>query len=121
MDLTPSNSQLLLDLMSASVLRAKVIGHNVANQNVPGYTRQEVHFEDRLAQALERGKSAEDLEDIGALVVEDRESPARADGNNVSVEEELSLSRENRLLFELYGTILRGQTSLLRNAINGRG
>ena len=120
MDLQPPNAKLLLDLMSASVMRAKVLGNNVANQNVPGYIRQDVLFESKLSRALARGKKTEDLRDLDPEIVEDHETPKRADGNNVVVEEELSLSKENRLLFELYGTILRGQSGLIRTAITGR-
>ena len=45
MDLSGPSSELLLKLMSASTLRSKVIAGNIANQNVPGYKRQEVYFD----------------------------------------------------------------------------
>ncbi len=38
-------NDLLLRLMSASTLRAKVLSENVANQNVPGYKRKIVRTE----------------------------------------------------------------------------
>ena len=33
-----SNQSLLLDLMSAAMLRARVLAGNIANQNTTGYT-----------------------------------------------------------------------------------
>lgn len=120
MDFSSPGSRLLGDLMTAATKRAEVLGQNVANQNTPGYIRKDVVFESELAKAIERGKSLEDLEELELKVVEDDERPARADGNNVSVEEELSLARENRLLFEVYASIRSGRGSMLRNAITGQ-
>ena len=48
-----------------------------------------------------------------------RGAVARADGNSVSMEEELGRMRENRIMYELYTSILRGQMNLIRSAIHG--
>ena len=47
----------------------------------------------------------------------DLETPARPDGNNVSLELELNAMRENRLLYEAYSSILRSHFALLESAI----
>ena len=44
MDGIGDRGDLLLRLMSASTLRARVLSDNIANQNVPGYKRRIVRF-----------------------------------------------------------------------------
>ncbi len=113
--LTHLDTGLLERLLAATELRAKVIASNIANQNTPGYVRQEVHFEDRLRAALEEG--AQDLQGVEPEIVDDRQSPASPDGNNVSLEDEMNSMRENQLLFETYAAMLESRFELLRLAI----
>lgn len=117
MDLTGPNTELLLQLMSASTLRQRVIGNNLANQNVPGFKRQVVRFEELVTAELKR--RAPNLSALKPEVVFDLESPSGADGNNVSMEVEVSAMHENRFLFELYASILSGQMSMVSSAIHG--
>lgn len=117
MDLTGNQGELLLRLMSASSLRARVLAANVANQNTPGYRRQEVRFEEELVRALERGNAR--LDRIEPEVTEDLDAAPRADGNSVDMEREVSALRENRLLYELYANILTGRTRLMQLALRG--
>jgi flagellar basal-body rod protein FlgB len=117
MDVSPANSDLLLRLMGASILRSKVISGNVVNQNTPGYERREVDFEESLAKELRGGHSLDDLENIHPEVSVDSEAKPRADGNSVQMEDEVTASRENRLLFELYASIMRGQNRLTEIAL----
>lgn len=113
--LTSLDTGLLERLLAATELRAKVIASNIANQNTPGYVRQEVHFEDRLREAV-HGPAA-DLGRVEPEVVEDRLSPASPDGNNVSLETEMTSMRENQLLFETYAAMLEARFELMRLAI----
>ena len=117
MDVSGNNSQLILKLLSATSLRAKVLANNIANQNVPGYKRQDVQFEDMLAKEMDRGGKHADR--IEPEVVTDFESKSRADGNNVDMEVEMTSLRENRLLYELYAGILSGQARMTQAAIHG--
>lgn len=109
-----ADTGLLERLMAATELRAKVIASNVANQNTPGYVRQEVRFEDALRAALERG---DDPRAVAAKIVPDRVTPAGPNGNNVELEAEMNAMRENQLLFETYATMLESRFELLRLAI----
>jgi flagellar basal-body rod protein FlgB len=115
--LAPANKQLLLRMMSAATLRARVLAANVANQNTPGYLRRDVVFEDSLAKAIERGGGSASLNKVQPEVTVDTTTPRRADGNNVDMETEVSAGRENRLMFELYAAILRGQSRLNQIAV----
>jgi len=117
MDLSGPNTKLLLQLMSASTLRHRVIGNNLANQNVPGFKRQVVRFEEFVQAELKR--RAPNLSRLKPEIVVDYESPSGADGNSVSMEVEVSALRENRLLFELYASILSGQMAMVNSAIHG--
>lgn len=105
-------------LMSSTALRRDILANNIASQNLPGYRRRDVQFEELLAKALNKGERPKDLDRISAEIVTDFDTPARADGNNVSAEEEASLMRENRIRFELYAMILKGRSSLVSQAIN---
>lgn len=117
MDISPANKELLLRLMSAASLRAKVIAGNVANQNTPGYKRRDVSFEETLAKELRQGRSMDELGGLRPEVSFDTDSKVRADGNSVDMEAEVNASRENRLLYELYSSIMKGQTRLTEIAL----
>src|SRR5690349_14975900 len=99
---------LLLRLMSASTLRAKVLSENVANQNVPGCKRRVVPLEellaDKVAGAAAAGKEGS-LPDIKPRIDTDKATPSSPDGNNVSLELENNAMRENWLLYETYAAI----------------
>jgi len=109
-------NDLIVRLLRTADLRAKVIAGNLANQTTPAYTRREVRFEDALREALERGR---DVDRIQPEIRVDTSLPPRPDGNNVSLEIEMSAHRENRILHETFVGMLRGHFSLLETAITG--
>ena len=113
-----NDSQLLQRLIAAAGLRSKVTSANMANLNTPGYRRQVVTFEGELQEAMLRGSGQSAR--IQPKIEEDLLSPARSDGNNVTLELEMNTMRENRLLMETYMTILQSQFGLLETAINGQ-
>ena len=57
--ITSGDNGLLLRLMSAATLRARVLASNLANQNTPGFKRQEVRFEDVRLSAVEAFEAEE--------------------------------------------------------------
>jgi len=107
----------MVRLLGACELRARVVSANIANSNTPGYVRHVVRFEELLKGELERG---DDAAQVAPELAADLETPARPDGNNVSLELELNSMRENRLLYEAYSSILRSHFSLLESAISER-
>lgn len=115
MDSVGDSSGMLLRLMSASALRARVLSENIAHQNVPGYKRQVVRFEELLAEHLGRG--ARSLDGVVPVVEKDLDTPASPDGNNVSLEVETNAMRENALLYQTYAQILQTKNELLRASI----
>lgn len=117
MSVIGSETDLLGRLLAASELRSRVITSNIANSNTPGFTRQVVRFEELLRGELRRGGSG--AARVAPAVLPDTGTPARPDGNNVTLELELNGLRENRLLYETYASILRGHFAVLDAAISG--
>ncbi|MFT7484355.1 MAG: flagellar basal-body rod protein FlgB [Candidatus Paceibacteria bacterium] len=117
MAITGTKDQLLINLMSASTKRFKVLSTNLSNQSTPGYVRSTVAFEDLLASELQERKP--DLLSVTPEVIEDTLTPGSPDGNNVNPELEMNGLMQNRLQFELYTTLLAGRMELLRTAIDG--
>lgn len=114
-------TDLLQRLLSAAELRSRVISSNLANQSTPGYTRREVSFEALLRESMSDSSRPGDLlETLAGLEPEvrlDESTPARPDGNNVTLELEMNALRENRLLYETYAAMLRGRFQLLEAAV----
>ena len=114
-------NELLLRLMSASTLRAKVLSQNIANQNVPGYKRRIVRFEEMLADKLSRSQSTGSkgsLDGIAPRIETDKATPSSPDGNNVSLELENNAMRENWLLYETYAAIMQSRNEMVRASIS---
>jgi flagellar basal-body rod protein FlgB len=106
---------LLQRLMSAATLRQKITANNVANQNTPGFQRENVVFEDLVRESLARGRK--DLAALEPEIVKDELTPARADGNNVNIELEMNTRRETELLYDAWASILQHQFQMVQNSI----
>ncbi|MCK6445919.1 MAG: flagellar basal body rod protein FlgB [Planctomycetes bacterium] len=111
MDLRVESGDLLSQLLSASVRRQEVVMGNIANVNTPGYTRRMVRFEEAVRKALESGR---DPTTVAPEIELDLVTPARADGNNTSLELEMHALRENKLLYDSYAAILTAKYNLIR-------
>ena len=93
--------------LDALAMRMGAISDNIANINTPGYIRQDVHFEDALAEAYEatpRYKPIDPhtaptaLEMLQVRPVRVGE-PQRLDGNTSSVEAEMSRMVETAIAY----------------------
>ncbi len=99
-------TSLLQRAMDVASLRYQVSANNLANVEVPNFKKQKVNFETELKKALENNKNVSSLkmkatdprhfqndnkidwQTIKPRRVTDWESTAKANGNNVDVEEE---------------------------------
>jgi flagellar basal-body rod protein FlgB len=103
-------------------LRQRVIADNIANVETPGFTRSEVDFEGQLKEAL--GSSPDvamkRIGDVNAKVRADHMSPARSDGNNVSIDKEMAGMTKNTMQYEALIQLMNLKGSMLRSAIEGR-
>ena len=100
-----ANLERYLDLLSA---RQKLVTSNIANGDTPGYKTKDIDFQFEF-MSLVKGASPETIEPTGLV-----EKP---DGNNVSMDRESRLLAENAIRFNLASTLLRGEISMVRNAI----
>jgi flagellar basal body rod protein FlgB len=105
-------TQRMLDVLSR---RTKAAMHNIANQNVPGFKRYQVRFEDLLQEAAKKG---DDERTVEPVVERDMSGPPGA--NNVVLMEELSLLGKTSMLHDLMTRRAGAYFSTLNKAIFGR-
>ncbi|MBN1193126.1 MAG: flagellar basal body rod protein FlgB [Coriobacteriia bacterium] len=108
--------------LDAAGMRHRIIADNIANVETPGFKRSEVAFESRLKQALETATGDDAFEQVDALQPEvepDALSPARPDGNNVSIDKEMTDLTKNTLRYEALVQLLNLKGAQVRSAING--
>ena len=111
-DMNPLTGQ--LDLMSrmmdAAEIQHRVISHNIANVNTPGYHRLEVSFEEvlRNADRVSRGQP---------VVREQSGLTERADGNNVDIDREVGALQKNAMAYQTYSQLMASQLQMMRRAI----
>jgi len=119
MDEMTRELSMLSRLMDAASLRTRVIAHNLANTNTPGFTRSEVVFERTLSEALKRG-GLDKIEGIRPEVEEKPGGDVKPDGNNVHMEEEVADLMKTTILYNIVNRIIDGKLDSLRTAIQGR-
>lgn len=86
-------SRILERSLEASSLRQRVLAHNIANVNTPGFKRSRVEFETKLADALQTNQPEAAVPEV----VQEIHSLARPDGNNVDIELEMAQLAENQI------------------------
>ena len=107
---------LLSKMMEMSTGRQKVIAHNIANANTPGYTRRELDFEDKLKEILSSG-SLEDLHKLKGEVVLDESGTPRNDGKNINITEEMNEMSQNGVMFSLMQKAFKSRVGIIKSAI----
>jgi len=107
--------------LDTAALRQRVIAHNIANVDTPGFKRSTVLFEDALSAALGgEGDPDERARRIAATSpqVERIETSSRLDGNNVDIDMEAAELAENALRYEALSRLAIARGRLLRAAIS---
>ena len=101
--------------LNALSTRTKAAIHNIANQNVPGFKRYVVRFEELLREAVESGG------DEGGVKAEITRDESGAPGeNNVVLMDELALIGKASLLHDYMARRAGGYFSHINKAILGR-
>lgn len=116
MNALPAQYTHLTRLMDAAEIRQRVLSHNLANVNTPGYERLDVAFEELLSRHVAAGGPAGELPTPQVIV--EQGLPARADGNTVDVDREVTQLNRNALLFQTYSQLLTSHFDLMRRAIS---
>jgi len=121
-DLTSVALERALDALAA---RQAVVANNIANADTPGFRASQVSFERELDTALVRarqlgGPAEEQATSVQATPwrVQRRAGPARPDGNNVSIEQEVAQLGRTGTLYQAVTRIVGKRLSMLREAIS---
>ncbi len=112
-------SKLLLD---AIMLSQKGCACNIAHIETPNYKRVELdpNFEKQLSRALKKD-SAQSIQNFKLNLIEDKKTPPlRADGNNVSLDEELLRLSDNALKYELFTQYVSNSLKQIKTATTGK-
>jgi len=102
--------------MNATMLREKIIAHNIANVETPGYKRMDVIFEDELRKVLESNdlKLKTDSEkhisnfptSISPKIVTQSNTSITNDKNNVDIDYEINLLVQNTLRYQVLSRLM---------------
>ncbi|CCO09159.1 flagellar basal body rod protein FlgB [Desulforamulus hydrothermalis] len=116
--------------LDAGSLRQRVIAHNLANLNTPGFKKSYVSFEDRLKAALSKegvplkGTHPLHMGTAGPAVKPEvkqvKDSTMRYDGNNVDIDEEMVNLAAATIQYDLLGQGLIDRYNILSLVIGGR-
>jgi flagellar basal-body rod protein FlgB len=108
----------MLDVLTA---RTKAATHNIANQNVPGFKRYVVRFEDMLRQAQADAQgSGQAVDETAIEPVTERDASGPPDQNNVILMDELSTLGKTSLLHDVMTRRVGSYFAGLNKAIFGR-
>jgi len=111
----------IVDFLEAGIraeyLRHEAIASNIANLETPGYRRIDVKFEEQLAKALDSSGSA-DLDEIEPQIHQPKQTPVKANGNDVSLEVEIGNMVKNTLWHKAYIRLLNKKYSQIQLAID---
>jgi flagellar basal-body rod protein FlgB len=101
-------------------MRHRVIADNIANVETPGFRRSDVSFGEQLRRALSSSDpdSAEQrIRELQPEIVQDDSSPVGPDGNNVSIDKEMSELTKNNLQYETLVQLLSLKSGMVKTAI----
>lgn len=89
--------------------------HNIANVETPGFLAKRVSFEDALRTAVDTGDMSR-----ARVSTSLSEAPARIDGSNVDLEDEVTSLELNALHQQLITEALNARYTRLRTVLGGR-
>lgn len=136
MKMFDNNFTILEKGLDAYSTRAKTIANNIANINTPNYKRQDIQFEEILAEALEEkparleGKITKkghmainpipSIDTLKENIITEDTTTMRNDGNNVDVEKEMAEEAKNNIRYQTAISRTSSGFNLLKSVIKGR-
>jgi len=132
-----TNDQTLMLLkkgMDATSLRHKLIAHNIANVETPGFKASDTNFKDQLNKLLgeeenlrianTRGKHISSappiqLSELFPQIIKTKGSSRVEDGNNVDIDAQMTNLSENTLEFRAYHRAMGDMLSIITSAVRG--
>ena len=112
--ISDATSEALQQAILGLDVRGQAIKNNIANVETPGYQSQVVSFEDSLRSALADGDP-----DAATASLSFSTAPTRLNGNNVSIDNEMTDLTQTELKQQLAISALNAKYRLLRTAITG--
>lgn len=110
----PEHIDRIATLTEVTELRHRVISHNLANVNTPGYQRLDVSFDEQLFKAR---RHAEAGPVSHPTVIQDPDRTPGMDGNSVDIDHEIGQLKRNSMLFQTYAQILSTHFDTMRRAM----
>lgn len=116
--------------LDASSERSRVIAHNIANVNTPGYKASHVVFEEKLSSILSnesinlKTTHKNHISDGGTIstispeVQKDTSTSMKLDGNNVDIDSEMSDMAANSILYNTLISQANSRISMRRYIIS---
>jgi flagellar basal-body rod protein FlgB len=98
--------------LKAQSERQRVVAHNIANVNTPGFRAGQLDFEGSLAEALSRRNGG-----VARAQHSATNDPVGLNGNNVSLEKELEALDKSNLHYDALTSALTAKFNQLRTAI----
>ncbi|MBI9011911.1 MAG: flagellar basal body rod protein FlgB [Clostridiales bacterium] len=109
--------------LDASWLKNEAITNNIANANTPNYKRETVEFEEVLKRAMgnpaismtkTNEKHMPLMNNMNPVVIKDKSTSFRKDGNNVNIDTEMAYLAENQIKYETLTKQLNSNLKRLR-------
>lgn len=110
-------------MLDTTVLRHEAIASNIANVETPNYKRLDVSssFENQLKQAVATHDASQISQVQPSLAVDNTAVSGRADGNTVTLENEILKMNQNMVEDALETQLVSGSLMKMRLAITGKG
>ncbi|MBI2767316.1 MAG: flagellar basal body rod protein FlgB [Chloroflexi bacterium] len=111
--------------------RQQAISNNIANIDTPGYTAQEVPFEQELRRAIGQGGAKLATTNPGHIATGGTSknqlglqqaqllTSARRDGNNVDIDAQMVTLSETSMRYQAASSLLSTKLATLKNVIRG--
>lgn len=115
--LDDTTSRLTTRLMAAVQERQRVLSHNIANANIPGYIRHGLDFRTELINAMEESDPAA-ISKTQFDIVKDHSQVPGEDGNNVSLPSEMNKLMQNGIMYNLLAKAFNTRINILKSGIN---
>lgn len=126
---------LLAKALETSSKRHQVIANNIANVNTPGFKRQIVTFEEKMAKVFDGkvdivGRRSDDRHipigeisymEVNPVTITDRAHVMRNDKNNVDIDVEMSDLAKNTMTYQIHAARLSSMFQGLNDVITRGG
>jgi flagellar basal-body rod protein FlgB len=126
------NARVTEKALNGSWLRSEAISQNIANVDTPGYKRKTVSFEQALEDAMDSSSfkgfrtdkrhvtiGGSSIDSVDIRVSQDNGSLSmRLDGNNVDVDNEMSLMAKNNIMYNTLIQKISGEFRKLKSVIS---